>query len=144
MSFRRGVPLARRQAFWPVVAIAFTAVVAFMVAGAGAASQVAPTKSLAKLAGTHSPDGLIDASRYLGRNSSVPVQIGPNTVRPMKALIRQKKAKSARAALRAARPPRPDSDVRCHAACRHDPDVVRARRQRRFLPEAVHAQGRRQ
>jgi len=62
-----------------------------VVGGAGAASQVTPAKGLAKLAGTHTPDGLIDASRYLGRNSSVPVQVGPSTVRPMKALIRQKR-----------------------------------------------------
>ena len=77
-------------------ALALVAAVGFAVGGAGAAQQsFRPAKGL----GLKGHDGIVDVSRYLGRNSRVPVQVAPHKVVPMKQAVRQAKqlrAKQAR------------------------------------------------
>ncbi len=78
------------------IALALVAAVGFAVGGAGAAQQsVRPAKGL----GPKGHDGIVDVSRYLGRNSRVPVQVATHKVVPMKQAVRQAKllrAKQAR------------------------------------------------
>ena len=60
-------------------ALALVAAVGFAVGGAGAAQQsFQPAKGL----GAKGHDGIVDVSRYLGRNSRVPVQVALNKVVP--------------------------------------------------------------
>ena len=77
-------------------ALALVAAVGFAVGGAGAAQQsFRPAKGL----GAKGHDGIVDVSRYLGRNSRVPVQVATHKVVPMKQAVRQAKllrAKQAR------------------------------------------------
>ncbi|MDQ2910576.1 MAG: immune inhibitor A [Actinomycetota bacterium] len=98
MRLRRGVERRSVTARTLVLAttLALVAAVGFAVGGAGAAQQsVRPAKGL----GAKGHDGIVDVSRYLGRNSRVPVQVSPNKVVPLKRLVRQAKqlrAKQAR------------------------------------------------
>ena len=77
-------------------ALALVAAVGFAVGGAGAAQQsFRPAKGF----GAKVHDGIVDVSRYLGRNSRVPVQVATHKVVPMKQAVRQAKllrAKQAR------------------------------------------------
>ena len=77
-------------------ALALLAAVGIAVGGAGAAQQSAhPAKGL----GMKGRNGIVDVSRYLGRRSSVPVQVGANKIVPMKQAVRramQLRAKQAR------------------------------------------------
>lgn len=94
MSSRRGGGARGFTARTLIVAtaLALVAAVGFAVGGAGAAQQsFRPAKGL----GAKGHDGIVDVSRYLGRNSRVPVQVGPNKVMPMKQAVR--KAKQLRA-----------------------------------------------
>ena len=69
-------------------ALALVAAVGFAVGGAGAAQQsFRPAKGL----GAKGHDGIVDVSRYLGRNSRVPVQVAPNKVLTMKQAVRRAK-----------------------------------------------------
>lgn len=69
-------------------ALALVAAVGFAVGGAGAAQQSSqPAKGL----GAKGHNGIVDVSRYLGRNSRVPVQVAPNKVLPMKQAVRRAK-----------------------------------------------------
>src|SRR5215213_1964741 len=69
-------------------ALALVAAVGFAVGGAGAAQQsFRPAKS----PGAKGHDGIVDVSRYLGRNSRVPVQVAPNKAMPMKQAVRRAK-----------------------------------------------------
>jgi hypothetical protein len=69
-------------------ALAVVAAVGFAVGGAGAAQQsFRPAKGL----GAKGHDGIVEVSRYLGRNSRIPVQVAPNKVVPMKQAVRQAK-----------------------------------------------------
>ncbi len=76
--------------------LALLAAVGIAVGGAGAAQQSAhPAKGL----GMKGRNGIVDVSRYLGRRSSVPVQVGANKMVPMKQAVRraiQLRAKQAR------------------------------------------------
>lgn len=81
------------------MALALLATISIAVSGAGAARHSAqPSKALGylQLAGK-AHNGIVDVSRYLGRNSRVPVQVGAHKFLPMKKLIRQKLAKLRRA-----------------------------------------------
>jgi hypothetical protein len=74
--------------------VAFLITISAAVGGAGAASSSAqPNKALSylQLRGK-STNGVVDVSRYLGRNSRVPVQVGPGKFEPMKTLVRQARA----------------------------------------------------
>ena len=77
-------------------ALALVAAVGFAVGGAGAAQQsFRPAKGF----GAKGHDGIVDVSRYLGRNSRVPVQVATHKVVPMKQAVREAKllrAKQAR------------------------------------------------
>jgi hypothetical protein len=76
-------------------ALALVAAVGFAVGGAGAAQQsFRPAKGL----GAKGHDGIVDVSRYLGRNSRVPVQVATHKVVPMKQAVRQAKQLRARQA----------------------------------------------
>jgi hypothetical protein len=67
-------------------ALALVAAVGFAVGGAGAAPQrLSRTKGL----GVTGHGGIIDVSRYLGRNSRIPVQVSGNKVVPLKQLVRR-------------------------------------------------------
>jgi hypothetical protein len=88
---RRGGHSARRRAFWLAAAIAVLATVSVAAGGAGAAfSSAKPNKatSYLQLRGK-SHGGVVDVSRYLGRNSRVPVQVGANKFEPMKTVVKQ-------------------------------------------------------
>jgi hypothetical protein len=66
--------------------LALFAAVGIAVGGAGAAHQaVHPAKGL----GLNSRNGIVDVSRYLGRNSRVPVQVGANKEMSMKLAVRR-------------------------------------------------------
>ena len=66
--------------------LALFAAVGIAVGGAGAAHQAAhPAKGL----GLNSRNGIVDVSRYLGRNSRVPVQVGANKEMSMKLAVRR-------------------------------------------------------
>jgi immune inhibitor InhA-like protein len=87
MSSRpRGV--ARRftvRSLFVASALALVAAVGIAVGGAGAARQsVHPAKGL----GLNSRNGIVDVSRYLGRKSRVPVQVGSKMI-PMKQAVRR-------------------------------------------------------
>jgi hypothetical protein len=66
-------------------ALALVAAVGFAVGGAGAAQTLRPAKSL----GIQGHNGIVDVSRYLGRNSRIPVRVSRNKVVPLKKLVRQ-------------------------------------------------------
>jgi len=69
-------------------ALMLVAAVGFAVGGAGAAQKsVRPAKGF----GAKGHNGIIEAGRYLGRNSRVPVQVSPNKVVTMKQAVRQAK-----------------------------------------------------
>jgi hypothetical protein len=96
MSLRGGgAPRFRRRTALPAVAIMILAGVIFAAGGAGAAgqSQAASAKRLGllQLQG-RSHGGLVDASRFLGVNSRVPVQVGAHKTVALKTLVRQVKA----------------------------------------------------
>jgi hypothetical protein len=75
-------------------ALALVAAVGFAVGGAGAAQKsVRPVKSIGV-----SHNGIIEASRFLGRNSRIPVQVSPNKVVTMKQAVRQAKRLQAKQA----------------------------------------------
>ena len=75
-------------------ALALVAAVGFAVGGAGAAQKsVRPIKGIGV-----SHNGIIEASRYLGRNSRIPVQVSPNKVVTMKQAVRQAKRLQAKQA----------------------------------------------
>src|SRR5947207_10026128 len=95
MSLRRGgAPRFRRRTALPAVAIIILAAVVFAAGGAGAAgqSQAASAKRLGllQLQG-RSHGGIVDASRFLGRNSRVPVEVSGNKLVPMRTLIKQRR-----------------------------------------------------
>lgn len=93
MSFLRGGGRgARRRSFCLATAIALVIAIGIAVGGAGAASRSAtPQKGLGYLAlRGKSHGGIVDVSRYLGRNSRVPVQVGAHKFKPMKTLVRAK------------------------------------------------------
>lgn len=97
MRSRRGVGRRSVTARTLVLAttLALVAAVGFAVGGAGAAQQsVRPAKGL----GARGHDGIVDVSRYLGRNSRIPVQVSPNKVVPLKQLVRQAQKQRAREA----------------------------------------------
>jgi hypothetical protein len=87
---QRGRHSVRRRAFWLAAAIAVLTTVSVAVGGAGAAFSSKPNKatSYLQLHGK-SHGGIVDVSRYLGRNSRVPVQVGPNRFEPMKTVVKQ-------------------------------------------------------
>jgi Immune inhibitor A peptidase M6 len=91
---RRGRHSARRRAFGVAAAVAVLTTISVAVGGAGATlSSAKPSKAVTylQLRGK-SHNGIVDVSRYLGRNSRVPVQVGPNKFEPMKAAVKQARA----------------------------------------------------
>jgi hypothetical protein len=75
--------------------LALVVAVGFAVGGAGAARQAAsPLKGLAP----QGHGGIVDVSRYLGRNSRIPVQINRTQAVPMKQLVRRVEKQRARQA----------------------------------------------
>jgi hypothetical protein len=95
MSLRRGgATRFRRRTALPAVALIILAGVVFAAGGAGAAgqSQAASAKRLGllQLQGK-SHGGIVDASRFLGRNSRVPVEVAGNKFVPMRTLIKQRR-----------------------------------------------------
>jgi Immune inhibitor A peptidase M6 len=100
MSLRRGgAGRFRGRTALPAVALIILAGVVFAAGGAGAAgqSQAATAKRLGllQLQG-RSHGGIVDASRFLGVNSRVPVQVGAHKTVPLKTLVRQAKARRAK------------------------------------------------
>jgi len=95
MSSRRRTARFSTRTLIAATALALVAAVGIAVGGAGAARS---TSAKAAKAGSQGPE-IVDISRYLGRKSRVPVQVGPNKVIPMKQAVRQAKqlrAKQAR------------------------------------------------
>jgi hypothetical protein len=81
---------ARRRALWLATALAVLAAVSIAVGVAGAAQQSArPAKGIG--AGQSTNGGIIEASRYLGRNSRVPVEVSGNKFVQMRKLIKQRR-----------------------------------------------------
>ncbi len=83
---------------WPVLAAAIVAIAVFAAGGAGAASHAAPQTApgLVQLQG-QSHGGIVDVSRFLGRNSRVPVEVGANKFRSLRSIMLQRKALKAKA-----------------------------------------------
>src|SRR5438093_13565840 len=90
---RRSRPSARMLVTGAILALIVA--VGFAVGGAGAARQAAsPLKGL----GAQGQGGIVDVSRYLGRNSRIPVQINRTQAVPMKQLVRRVEKQRARQA----------------------------------------------
>src|SRR5215212_3240162 len=87
-STRRGGARFGARTLIVAMALALVTAVGFAVGGAGAAQQsFRPAKGL----GAKGHEGIVDVSRYLGRNSRVPVQVAPNKVLSMKQAVRRAK-----------------------------------------------------
>ena len=72
-----------------VTALGLVAAVTVAVGGASAAKQsVLPAKSLANLQARGKGE-IVDVSRYLGRNSRIPVRVNAHKTVPLKTLVRQ-------------------------------------------------------
>jgi hypothetical protein len=77
-------------------ALALVAAVGIAVGGAGAAHS----SSAKAVKGGKGDLGIVEVSRYLGRRSSIPVQVGANKVVPLKQAVRQAKKLQAKEARR--------------------------------------------
>ena len=92
MRFRgRGNPSGRAFWFVGVLVLLAAASVAVGVAGAAQQSVSSAGKGLASRHAHANSDGIIDASRFLGRKSRVPVEVGTSKFVSMRKLIRQRR-----------------------------------------------------
>jgi immune inhibitor InhA-like protein len=99
MSLRRRGGRLTARTFGLAAVFALIAAVGLAVGGAGAARSSGGTGLPAIPA---NGDGIVEVSKYLGRNSRVPVWVNKNKVVPLKQLVRQaKKLRAKQAKLRA-------------------------------------------